>query len=80
MGVVQLNPEPGVSLKLHKRRCQSLLVQDVNDGTYTLIHPELGQIFMVPPFELVAVFYQVAQAIGIDPEDARALLEERFWR
>lgn len=55
MAVVQLHPEPGVVLKLHKRRCQT-------------------------KHEVVGVFYQTALALGVDPEDARALLEERHWR
>lgn len=78
---VTIERDPIGQLKLHKRYCNAMLTE-VGDQQYqiTYIARDKFDSMRLPCWELVNLWYQIGELLDVDRDDARYLLEQKFWK
>ncbi len=68
-------------IKLHKRQCKIKITRSSDDKyVVTLFDDKCFNVIGIPPWELVSLWYQISELLDIDYEEARYILEQKFWR
>ena len=68
-------------LKLHKRECHVNLTP--SDNSHYVISSwgiKSQDMMRIPSWDLVDLWYQIGELLDVDRDDARYLLEQKFWK